>query len=441
MRGDDFHDIETLRQRLDELRRRAEEVPSRLEEVLSEAFEELMSPLEELQVAEAELKTSNEQLRTEIAERVQTEKGLRESEERLRTLLESKEVKYRTLFEESKDVVFISTPDGKFIDINPTGVELFGYSSKEELLQIDIAKDLYFDPCDRENYQNTIGRNKHVKDYELIFKRKDGRQLNVIVTANAKSDDKGKVVAYQGIIRDITEQKKLRGRLARSEKLSAIGEVAAAVAHEIRSPLGAIYNSIDTLSEHLKLSENQRKLMDIVIEAMERLNKIVDDFLAFAHPWELFLKEASIKDILDDTLLLLRQDDRFKSDITLDVHYEKDVPTAKIDINLMPEVLLNILINSVPATTKGGKIRIDVGRSHIDGKKALGIKISDTWEGIPPDTLKVIFEPFYTDREDGTELGLVIANRIINDHGGTIDVESQVGDGTTFTVKLPLSAK
>ncbi len=122
-------------------------------------------------------------------ERKRTQQELRESEE-----------KYRALFEESKDAIYISIPDGRFIDINPAGVELLGYSSKEELLQIDITRDLYFDSADRKAYQQEIRQKGYVKDYELTLKRKDGQKLTVLSTTIAIRDEKGNVAAYRGIL-------------------------------------------------------------------------------------------------------------------------------------------------------------------------------------------------------------------------------------------------
>jgi PAS domain S-box-containing protein len=134
----------------------------------------------------------------DITERKKAEELLRNSEE-----------KYRALFEESKDVIYISIPSGKFIDINPSGVTLFGYSSKEEILQIDIAKDLYVDSFEREKFQQMLERQGYVKDYEVVFKRKDGEHLNVLLTSTAVRDYKGDVIAYRGIMKDITERQRL----------------------------------------------------------------------------------------------------------------------------------------------------------------------------------------------------------------------------------------
>jgi two-component system sensor histidine kinase UhpB len=164
------------------------------------------------------------------------EKALRESE-----------AKYRTLFEESKDVVFISA-GGKLVDINSAGVELFGYSSKEELLKTDIAQNLYMNPGDWETYRGMIEQQGLVKDYELVLKRKNGQQVIVVVTANAVRDDKGTIVACRGIMRDVTERRRLEQQLLfQTQKLASLGIMASGVAHEIRNPLAVISGAVQRI--------------------------------------------------------------------------------------------------------------------------------------------------------------------------------------------------
>jgi len=125
---------------------------------------------------------------------------------------------YRSLFEETSDVVFISTPEGKFLDINPAGISLFGYSSKEELLQANIAQDIYADPGQREFYKSTLAKNKYVKDFELTLRRKDGQKVSVSETTTAVTDDHGNVIAYRGIMREIPEKQGVKEDLSRIQK-------------------------------------------------------------------------------------------------------------------------------------------------------------------------------------------------------------------------------
>ncbi|RJP75450.1 MAG: PAS domain S-box protein, partial [Candidatus Abyssobacteria bacterium SURF_17] len=159
---------------------------------------------------------------------------------RAEELLRSSEEKYRTLFEESKDVIYISTPDGRLLDINPAGVDLLGYSCKEELLRIDISRDLYMNAADRKAYQEAVAKRGFVRDYELVFKRKDGQPVNILLTSSAVRDAEGQIVAYRGIMRDMTERKQLEQQLFQAQKMESIGTLAGGVAHDFNNILGGI---------------------------------------------------------------------------------------------------------------------------------------------------------------------------------------------------------
>jgi PAS domain S-box-containing protein len=174
----------------------------RINQALKEAQEDLER---KLQARTTALVQANAELRREIADRKRVEGVLRAFNK-----------KYQTLFEGSKDVVFISSPEGRFLDINPAGVELYSYDSKEELLKIDLTKDLYVHPEDRQRFQEELTRCGYVKDYEMLLKRKDGQQLVVLETALAVRDDKGNVIAYQGFTRDITERKRAEEELRKA---------------------------------------------------------------------------------------------------------------------------------------------------------------------------------------------------------------------------------
>jgi PAS domain S-box-containing protein len=236
-----------------------------------------------------------------------------------------------------------------------------------------------------------------------------------------------------------SELKEAQTNLIVSEKMAAVGELSTSIAHEIRNPLAAIYNSIDDLRSDLELRPDQRRQMNVAVEAMEKLSSIVDDFLAFARPRRLSVREANIQDIIDDTVMLLRQDERFRSDVTVDIHYEEQIPAAYLDVDLIPEVLINILINAVQAMPGGGRILVAVGRALMEGRDAIRVEVTDSGEGIQSDALERVFQPFFTTKSSGTGLGLAIAYRIVHDHGGRIEVRSQVGVGTTFTVYLPMT--
>lgn len=162
------------------------------------------------------------------------------------------EERYRILFEESKDAIYMSTVEGKFLDMNPAGVELFGYSSKEELLKIDIAQELYFNPADREKFQQIVKKQGYVKDFELALKRKDGKKVIVLSTTTPVCDDKGNIIGYRGIMHDVTEHKRAEEKILRRNR-----------------EVSALYTIDRAVSQSLNLDEILNDALDTTLNVLE----------------------------------------------------------------------------------------------------------------------------------------------------------------------------
>ncbi|MCX6141648.1 MAG: PAS domain S-box protein, partial [Ignavibacteriales bacterium] len=164
-----------------------------------------------------------------ITDRKRAEEGLRASEE-----------KFRALFEESKDCIYIGTTDGRLLDINAAGIEMFGYSSKEEVLRIDVGRDLYVDSQRRAEFLSRMNQQGFVKDFEATMKRKDGQKLSVLETATVVRDRQGKVVMHRGTIRDVTKQKQMEKQIVQAQKMESLGLLAGGIAHDFNNILGII---------------------------------------------------------------------------------------------------------------------------------------------------------------------------------------------------------
>ena len=280
------------------------------------------------------------------------------------------------------------------------------------------------------------------KDLEYRIYCKNGKELWLSQNTYPIKNKNRSIVGIEGIIRDITDRKKIEDQIRRSERLASIGELAASIAHEIRNPLGAISNSVCMLKRDLALDGDDQKLFEMVVEETDRLNNIITNFLTFAHPAEYHFAKTDILAIINETLLLLEQDERFNEKIKIIKVYENNIPKVYLDQNWIRKVFWNLLVNSIDAMPRGGKIYIHVRRPNVPNNEEIEIAVADTGKGIPPEIMKKIFEPFFTTKKTkGTGLGLSIVHRIVDNHGGTIDVKSERNKGTAFTIRLPIKNK
>lgn len=386
----------------------------------------------------AELQKVNEALLSYISEKEKIEDALRESEQ-----------KYHTLFEESKDVVYMSTPDGKFIDINPSGVELFGYSSKEEIFKINISNDLYTNPADREIFQKALEKEGYVKDYEVVFKRKDGKNITVLLTANTVQDDKGNIIAYRGIMKDITERKHLEHQLLQAQKMEAIGQLAGGIAHDFNNILTAIIGYGILLKTEVSHNKLLSDYISNILTSAEKAANLTHNLLAFSRKQMINLRPVNLNNTINVMKTFLLR--LIGEDIELSVALTDKDLTVMADNTQIEQVLLNLATNARDAMPDGGHLtvrteHVEIGndfiRTHGYGKigSYAFISVEDTGQGMDNETKGRLFDPFFTTKEvgKGTGLGLSMVYGIIKQHNGYIDVQTEIGRGTTFKIYLPL---
>lgn len=237
----------------------------------------------------------------------------------------------------------------------------------------------------------------------------------------------------------VEEQRQLQEQLLQSSKLAALGELAANIAHEINNPLTGVLGYAALLQRGLSVDDPNARNLKVIENETMRARDIVRNLLDFARQEGLKKRKASIKEVTDDTLTLLRkQADLINVKIELD--YEDDVPQVYVDINQMKQVFINILNNALHAMEEGGVLTVSIRAAKPDGRRPwVEASFSDTGDGISPEKLDLVFNPFYTSKDigKGTGLGLSVSQRIVEEHGGAIEVRSKVGAGSTFTVKLP----
>jgi len=219
------------------------------------------------------------------------------------------------------------------------------------------------------------------------------------------------------------------------EKLAIVGELAAGMAHEIRNPLTSIRGFLQLLQHRYNPEGPEREYFQIMLEELDRINNIIKEFLSLAKPSQPQLKITDINELISETLLLAEQE-ALMNEVMLKFIKGENLPLVFLDPAQIKQVILNIISNAIHATGPGGQVEIT---SHVDlEENMLVINIKDNGPGIPPEQLPKIFDPFYTTKEQGTGLGLTLSQRIIEGHGGKIKVSSRVGEGSCFSIYLPL---
>ncbi len=376
----------------------------------------------------------------DISERYTTEERLRESEQ-----------KYRTLFEESKDALYITSPSGNLLEINSAGVELFGFSSKDEILRFNIS-DLYAEPRNRKRFQETIERDGFVRDYEIVFKRKNGKRVNVLVTATLVRDESGNVVSYRGALRDITEKKQLEQQLFQAQKMESIGTLAGGIAHDFNNILGGILGYASFMKAKIEPGHPFYSYIDTIEKSAVRASELTTKLLAFARGGKYDIKAVDINRIIDETLDIIGR--ALDKSIDIEVRKEERLPTVEADAGQIEQILINLCLNARDAMPAGGRLILETYVSVLDEDyigSHLGVKagayttlsVTDTGIGMTEEVKQRIFEPFFTtkDRGKGTGLGLSMVYGVTKNHGGFVSVYTEPGVGSTFKVYLPVSGK
>ncbi|HNW39820.1 MAG TPA: PAS domain S-box protein [Candidatus Omnitrophota bacterium] len=281
---------------------------------------------------------------------------------------------------------------------------------------------------------------KHVHQFgkyesEINLLTNAGSTIPVRLTVNNFLDAQGKLTGYVFIAKDITRTKKLEYQIFQAEKLAALGQLSAGIAHEINNPLFVISGRLVMLKGE-KLASKFAETIDLIDSQVNRIRKLVDRVLKFARKSALTLEPVDINEIIELALPLALYNNLPSVEVKIEKIFEKNIPKISGDLDQLQEVFLNIIINAYQSMPEGGVIKITT--SNFQNRYAL-IQITDTGMGIPETNLKNIFMPFFSTKGQGTGLGLSICHNIIKNHNGSIELESRINQGTTFTVKLPFA--
>lgn len=281
------------------------------------------------------------------------------------------------------------------------------------------------------------------RDQNVTYSRGD-QTLVLSVTLSELKNEKGSREGVVLLVKDVSEITRLEQQLRRSEKLSAINTLSAAVAHEIRNPLSAMDLNLSLLEDELRsaqrVSEPVQEYLDVLNVEIKRLKGILDNFARFSMPTALVFGEVRLESILQHLVQLIRGEAQEKG-VALQLVCPPDLSPIPADENQLAQVFLNLMINALQAMPEGGALQIDVREKKSGNERWVEVRFSDTGVGIKKEKTNKIFEPFFSTRPGGSGLGLAVAHRIIEDHGGTIHVESAEGKGSVFTVWLPVDKR
>ncbi|MDP6088185.1 MAG: ATP-binding protein, partial [Nitrospinota bacterium] len=280
-----------------------------------------------------------------------------------------------------------------------------------------------------------------LRNYATRRRRKDGREIQVILSRTALRNDEGELIGYSAILRDVTEENLLREQVHQSEKFSAIGELAAGLAHEIGGPLSVISGNAEFLIESLDAEDPRREDAEGVAKECESVASLIRRLLDFSKPAMLETGPVDVNECLRNILFLVRKQIS-KEAIEIKLDLQVGLPPILGDSNQLEQVVMNLLMNARRAMPEGGRLTIE-SFSAVDGsgdrRRNVGVRIQDTGVGIAEKDLPRIFDPFFTTREpgEGTGLGLAVSRRIVTDHQGKLSVASRLGEGAAFTIELP----
>ena len=340
--------------------------------------------------------------------------------------------------------------------INEIAIRIFELET-ENFVGMDVEAVL----SDQQQLLQTLNDAYQMKNLpsraELDLKLRDGKTRTVGYTISFTKDDAGVVDGVSLFFKDLTLVEQLNEQEKLKDRLAALGQMAAGLAHEIRNPLAAIELTASLIKRKMNEQPTHAAQLESIQSEVRKLNKIVTNCLEYVRPVKVSPEKVNLKSLLEESLgSALSTVDREGIEIVKDY---QDTPTVPIDYAQMKQVFVNIMVNALQAISEQGKIQIACGpsiffqraASSVHGKvseKNLSrqvdlapyawVRIEDSGQGISDEVLSKIFYPFFTTKEKGSGIGLAIAQKIVDSHHGSIDVESEVGRGTVFTIKLPL---
>ncbi len=341
------------------------------------------------------------------------------------------------ILEHMSSGVVVSDSRGKLLATNLAAEQILGVDKNDVVgLQVDAAFDPLMPEFARE-VLSALATGQGKLRHEITVRRHNGTMLPLGLSMSILKDDAGAMRGVIAVFQDLTEVRRMEERMRKADRLAAIGELSAGIAHELRNPLASISGSIEMLSHDLHLTGDNGRLMDLIMKESDRLNKIINDFLEFARLRPPKRQNVSLTKCIGEVLALLANNPVVKRGIETEVRHRDGEVVGEFDEEQLKQVMLNLTLNACDAMRGRGKLVIET-RKGVDG--AARIVFQDHGPGLAEDVRAHLFEPFFTTKEEGTGLGLAIANKIVEAHGGKIEARNREGGGAEFSVVFPARA-
>jgi PAS domain S-box-containing protein len=360
----------------------------------------------------------------DITDLKRTEEELTESRERLSTIIQA-----------SPEGIIVASLKGYIVDCNQAALQLHHCSLSNQLIGRNVTELIA--KKDQELADETFRRLSalgSVKDVECTLVTRDGREFPGQFSASIVRNAAGSPIAYVAVVKDLTEHNQIQERLRRSERMAAIGQTAAMVGHDLRNPLQGISGAAYVLRQKLgsKGDAESVEMFSLIDTGVKYADNIVKELLDYSNEIHLEQSETTPNVVIQAALRQVK----IPENITIR-NLTQNTPRLLIDAAKMQRVFVNLVSNAIDAMPKGGNLSI----TSTESNEILEFRFADTGKGIPDDAMANLWKPFKTTKSTGMGLGLAISKRIVEAHGGSIQAESILGEGSTFTVKLPIRNK
>jgi PAS domain S-box-containing protein len=357
--------------------------------------------------------------------------------------LRRSESSYRELVEKARYGIYRSTRSGRFLMVNSALVALLGYDSAEQVLELDIGRDVYADPAERERLiREAPGL------AEVTWKRRDGKAIIVLLASQGVAGPNGEIEGFEAIVEDLTERRSLEVQLRQAQKMEAVGRLAGGIAHDFNNILTAIIGYSEMLFEELDAGDAKRRRVEEIRAAAERAAALTGQLLAFSRKQVLQARVLDLNVVVRGLETMLRR--LLGEDVKLEVSRGAELGAVRADRGQLEQVIMNLAVNARDAMPQGGRLTLETANVVLDetyarahegasaGRYVL-LAVSDTGAGMDAETRSHIFEPFFTTKEQGqgTGLGLSMVYGIVKQSGGYVSVYSEPGRGSTFKLYFP----